>query len=140
MSPYVLDASVVIKWFVPEELSAEARRWRKAKGSLHVPDFFVVEMTNILWKKVLRSELTRDDADAIVTTLLELPLTAHSAVRLLPAAFDLACQLNRTVYDCLYLALAIQIGGRFVTADRRLVNSLAATSFADKIRGLEETP
>lgn len=33
MTPYVLDASVVIKWFVPEELSDEARRWRTVEGS-----------------------------------------------------------------------------------------------------------
>lgn len=75
MSLHVLDASVVIKWFVPEEFSAEARRWRAVEGASHVPDFFFVEVTNIVWKKLMRNELTRDDADVIVATLPLLPLT-----------------------------------------------------------------
>jgi hypothetical protein len=33
-------------------------------------------------------------------------------------------------YDCLYLALAVHLGGRMVTADERLVNSLAGTPWA----------
>lgn len=104
MIPYVLDASVVIKWFVPEEFSDEARRWRTAGGLLHVPDFFFVEAKNIVWKKVMRGDLARDEADAIAVTLLDLPFSRHPAARLLPAAYRLACETGRTVYDCLYLA------------------------------------
>lgn len=140
MSLHVLDASVVIKWFVPEEFSAEARRWRAIEGASHVPDFFFVEMTNIVWKKVMRNELTRDDADAIVATLPRLPLAPHPATRLLPAAYDLACQTGRTVYDSLYLALAADLGGRMVTADLRLVNALANTPHAPYIRWVEDLP
>lgn len=140
MNPYVLDASVVIKWFVPEEFSDEARRWRTAGGLMHVPDFFFVEANNIVWKKVMRDDLAHDDADAIAATLLDLPFSLHPATRLLPAAYKLACETGRTVYDCLYLALAIELGGRMVTADRRLVNALASTPHAAHLCWVEDSP
>ena len=66
MSDFVLDASVVIKCFVPEVHSAEARRWRTVAATFHAPTFFDVEMANILWKKVRRGELIKPQADAIL--------------------------------------------------------------------------
>lgn len=94
---------------------------------LHVPAFFELEIANILWKKIQRSELSRDDADFILGHLPGLPLTRHPDAPLLALAFDLADRTRRTVYDCLYLALAVHLGGRMVTADQRLHNSLTGT-------------
>jgi predicted nucleic acid-binding protein len=54
-----------------------------------------------------------------------LPLARHADASLVVAAFDLADRVGRTVYGCMYLALAVQLGGRMVTADERLVNGLA---------------
>ena len=42
-------------------------------------------------------------------------------------ALALAFQHGCTVYDALYVALALQQGCRLVTADERLVNSLRAS-------------
>jgi predicted nucleic acid-binding protein len=44
------------------------------------------------------------------------------------------------VYDCLYLALAVQLGGPMVTADDRLVNALAGTLWAGHIIKLQDVP
>ena len=49
------------------------------------------------------------------------------------SAFDIAEQYHRTIYDSLYLALAVQLGGRMVTADQRLYNSLTATAMGKHI-------
>ena len=130
MSEIVVDASVGVKWFVPEVHSAEARAWRSGPDTLHVPAFFFdLEIANILWKKVRRAEITRADADLILAQLPALPVTRHPEAPLLAPAFDLADRTQRTVYDCLYLALAVQLGGRMVTADQRLYNSLAGTQW-----------
>ncbi len=77
MSAWVLDASVVIKWFVPEALSMESRRWRRVGGALHAPTLLDTELANILWKKVGWNDLTRSQADRILTRLPWLPLTRH---------------------------------------------------------------
>ena len=141
MSAIIVDASVGVKWFVPEDHAAEARGWRSGPDQLHVPAFFFdLEIANILWKKVRRAEITRADADLILGQLPVLPVTRHPEPPLLASAFDLADRTQRTVYDCLYLALAMQLGGRMVTADQRLYNSLAGTPWAPYLCWVADVP
>jgi predicted nucleic acid-binding protein len=140
MSQWVLDASVVIKWFVPEALTVEARHWRRIAGALHAPSLLDTELANILWKKVCRSDLTRPQADKILRRLPRLPIARHPDSTLLTSAFDIACKAQRTVYDSLYLALALQLGGQTVTADQRLFNALQPTPWAAAIRWVGDVP
>jgi predicted nucleic acid-binding protein len=120
-----------LKWFVPEVHSVEAQHWRNASYELHtLAIFFDIEIANTLWKKIQRAELSAQDASQILGQLPFLPLNRHSEASVLPQAFDLAQQIQRTVYDSLYLALAVQLNGRMVTADQRLYNSVSTTSFA----------
>ena len=136
MSHIVVDASVGLKWFLPEVHSAEACRWRHGPEEFHAPAFFFdLEIANILWKKIRRDEISHADADAdaVLGQLPTLPLTRHPESPLLFAAFDLANRTQRTVYDCLYLALAVQLRGRMLTADLRFFNSLAGTPWAANI-------
>jgi predicted nucleic acid-binding protein len=141
VSVAVVDASVGVKWFVPEVHSAEARQWRNGPDQLHTLAFFFdLEIANILWKKVRRAEITRADADLVLVQLPPLPVTRHPEAPLLASAFDLADRTQRTVYDCLYLALAVQLGGRMVTADQRLHNSLSGTPWAPYICWVADVP
>jgi len=141
MTAAVVDASVGIKWFVPEVHAAEARAWRSGPDELHVPAFFFdLEIANILWKKVRRAEITRADADLILAQLPVLPVIRHPEGPILASAFDLANRTDRTVYDSLYLALAVQLGGRMVTADQRLHNSLAGTPWASYVCWVGDVP
>ena len=141
MSGIVIDASVGVKWFLPEVHAVEARAWRYGPDELHVPSFFFhLEIANILWKKVRSAEIARSDAGLILSQLPALPLTRHPETPLLGAAFDLAEQTQRTVYDCIYLALAVQLGARMVTADKRLCNGLAGTPWARFVCWVEDLP
>jgi predicted nucleic acid-binding protein len=141
MSLYVVDSSVAIKWYVPEVHDAEAQRLRAGGAVLHAPDFLDVEVAAILWKKIRRGVLTRGDADDILNELAGLAMvTRHPTGPLVVPAFDLADRTNRTVYDCLYLALAVRLGGAMVTADDKLVNALAATPWAANITKLQDIP
>lgn len=139
MTSKVVDASVAIKWYVPEAHSAEAYRLRAGAATLHAPDFLLVEMAAILWKKLRKGLLTRQDADDILNDFAGLiALTRHPTEPLVPIAFDLADRSGRTVYDCLYLALAVQLGGVMVTADEKLVNALAGTPWSDNALRLQD--
>jgi predicted nucleic acid-binding protein len=133
MSLLVVDASVGLKWFIPEVQSAAARRLRASGNELHVPSLFDLEFASILWKKIRRSELSRPEADVILAKLLSLPLTRHPDAGLIASAFDFADRTGQTVYDCIYLALALQLAGRFVTADQRFFNNLRQTTLADLV-------
>ncbi len=139
MSVIVVDASIGVKWFVPEVHSAEARQWRSSPDELHtLAVFFDIEIGNVCWKKVQRGEITRTDADQIVAQLPALPLQRHAEGSLISIAFDLAVQTQRTVYDCMYLSLAVQLGGRMLTADQRLFNSLMTTGYAAHLVWVED--
>ena len=69
-----------------------------------------------------------------------LPVTRCPDSPLLAAAFDLAERTDRTVYDCVYLALAVQLGGRMVTADQRLHNTPAGTPWASHVCWVGDLP
>jgi predicted nucleic acid-binding protein len=140
MTPFIVDSSVVIKWFVPESLSAEALRVRDGGTPMHAPDFLDAEVGNIVWKKLRRGVLTRVVADSILAKLPFLAIVQHFTRLLVPPAFDIAARAGRTVYDCLYLTLAVQLGGQMVTADDKLVNSLAGSPWAAHIIKLQDVP
>jgi len=54
----------------------------------------------------------------------KIPSTPTSS--LLKDAFAIAATFDRTVYDCIYVALSVASNVPLVTADERLVNALAA--------------
>jgi predicted nucleic acid-binding protein len=140
MTAFTVDASVAIKWFVPEIFQADAQRLQNSACELHVPTLFDVELGNILWKKIRKGELTRPESDDILAQVSILPLTRHSELPLLTSAFDLAVRAQRSVYDCLYLALAIQRSAPMVTADQKLYNVLSATPWAKNLCWIEDVP
>ena len=97
----MIDASVVIKWYVPEEHRDQAIRLLNLAASgemeFHIPDLMYCEAGNILWKKVRLGELTGREAAGIAAALLEVPKTVHPSTALLPAALQAACVLDRPV-------------------------------------------
>ena len=119
-----VDASVVIKWFVPETLSDEARLLLGDRLSLHAPDLVLVEFANTIWKKVRRGELA--DYRPYIDELPNLSevITLYPAYDLLATTARIAQKLDHPVYDCLYLACAEATGSMLVTADRRFANKI----------------
>ena len=134
MSAYVVDARVAVKWYVPEEVHSEAAlRLLEPGNELHVPDLLMAETGNILWKKSRRREIAPGEARRIARALLAVPLTVHPTAPLLEGAMEIATLSDRTVYDSLYVALAVGLGVPLVTADRRLANALERSPFGQHI-------
>ena len=122
---YVLDASVMIKWFIPEIYWEQASRLQSyPESSLHMPDFAQLECTSILSKKVRRKEIKIEEANQIQALLLQMPVQMHPWQDLLLDAGQVAHETYRSVYDCVYLVLAKQINGKMVTADKKLYLAL----------------
>ena len=137
----MIDASIGVKWFVPEVQSAEALALLEAGFRRHVPALFFTEVTQTLWKKVhQRRELSQDEGREGVHSLLLMPLSVHASNPLLDAAFEIAMETGRTVYDSLYLALAVSLGCRLVTADLRLFNALQGGQRAASVVLLSDIP
>lgn len=75
MRRHVVDAGVVIKWFVEEVQADQARELQDDQYELFAPDLLWPESGNILWKKVQRGELMADEARLICAGLLKQPIT-----------------------------------------------------------------
>ena len=125
MSTRVIDASVVVKLYFEEEHSEAAEGLVAEAEGLMAPDFIWAETANVIWKRQRRGDITADAAIDIARQVLALPITVHPSAELVPDALDLAVRYKRTVYDSLYLALALRTKSVLVTGDLRLVNALA---------------
>jgi predicted nucleic acid-binding protein len=121
-SDFVIDSGVAIKWYVPENYEADAKRFLDPAYMLHVPELFYPEFGNVLWKKarLLKSpEINVDEGRRMLQLLRGITLTVHPMAPLLEMAYDLAVGPERpAVYDACYLILAKVLGCRLVTADR----------------------
>jgi predicted nucleic acid-binding protein len=125
---YVLDSSVAIKWVLIEPGRDKAIRlrdaYRQGQHELIAPDWFVLEVMNVLGKSAARKTITPTEAAQGYALVLQDAPIFHPSRPLASAAFRLALQHQRAVYDCLYLALALQEKCELVTADDALVRQL----------------
>lgn len=126
MSVFVVDASVVIKWFVPEVHSDAARRLLQSENQYLAPDLLFAETANTIWKKVRRGEVSRRDGEGLVADVGRAAVQTVPCRALAADAYALASASGRTVYDAMYLALALRLDTRLITADERLAGALAA--------------
>lgn len=130
----VIDASVVAATLPDEPHKAAARAMFASGDELHVPDLIYAEVGNVLWKKTLRGGLEPAEVPELLVDLLRLPLVVTPSSALLERAVSIALITRRTVYDCLYLALAVRLQTTMETADEKLVNALASGPLARYVR------
>ena len=133
MNRFVLDASVAIKWAMPsarEPLTDESQQWLRryidAEVEFIVPDVFWAEVGNVLWKGTRQRRWQQDQAEAVAADMRARDFATVSSLVLLPEALRIAFAYDRSIYDSLYVALAVQSKTELITADERLANALAA--------------
>jgi predicted nucleic acid-binding protein len=117
----VIDASVAVKWILPEPGSDDAAALRTADADLIAPSLVVAEIGNAIWKAARRGDIGRSDAAKALRTAV-----AHfSAIMpfddLAETAIEMAIDLRHPIYDCLYLALARRENAPLATADEAMV-------------------
>jgi predicted nucleic acid-binding protein len=133
VSHVVVDASVAVKWYLPENGEALAdqafallNKYEKNEVQFVVPDLFYVEIASAIWKAVRVGRVPRAFGDQALLLLTQREFTTVPSLKLLDQAFRIATNHGRTVYDSLYVALAVQTKSHLITADERLANSLAS--------------
>ena len=107
-------------------------------GRFHAPAFLTLEIGNVLAKKPRRNELTHVEAEGIWRAFRQAPIRRHADETLVLAAFDLAQHTRTTLYDNLYLALAVELDIAFLTADRKFYQALETTPYRQRIFRIEE--
>lgn len=126
--PAVVDASVVVKWLLTEPDSAAAieqrRQWHTEGVVPAAPDFLLIELHNILWKKLQRGDITPDAPILSYAPTFGLDVNWFPFEPILPLAWSLSVRYDISIYDALYAGLAQHLRAMFFTADTRLAERL----------------
>jgi len=138
--PRVIDASVVIKWYVIEHDSQEAITLLDSEESFLAPDLLFAECASIVAKLVRRGTMTTTRALDIVNALVDGPFTTVTSAQIANDALRIALSSPAAVspYDASYIALAMRLNTRCITADRKLIEKLRGTSAADHVTLLSD--
>ena len=133
MSVLVLDSSVAVKFTFPmanepylDQALELLDSYETGKTELVVPDIFWAEIGNVAWKGVRQRRWSRAVAETAITELQTQNFSTVPSRELIQQAVAIALNYDRSVYDSLYVALAITTRSTLVSADERLVNALAA--------------
>jgi predicted nucleic acid-binding protein len=113
-----------------ESLTAQSlellERYTDGAINFIVPDVFWAEIGNVMWKGVRQRRWSSAVAESAIEGIRDRNFFTISSLALLPEAIRIALVNDRSVYDCFYVALAIQFKIEMITADERLANALAA--------------
>jgi predicted nucleic acid-binding protein len=121
----VIDASFLLKLFLPEEKSDLAHQlwnsWIDDSVEITVPTLLMFEAASVIRNKVHRRIVEEDDASEIIERMKRMDMTLVYSDDLLDAAWEIGARLkSAALYDCFYLALADLLDAPLWTADKRL--------------------
>lgn len=134
----VIDSSVAVKWYVLEEGHQHAAHLFLGGHELVAPDILLAETANVFRRKVRGAAMSDAQATEAMRRLRREFRGFTPSSELVDRAFALSSKLDHSVYDCLYLALALAAEGRvLVTADIKFAAKAANTGFGDKVLELQ---
>lgn len=138
---FVVDASVAVKWIVDED------EWLLALGlldkinDLRAPDFVLIEIGNVLWKKARRNEISIDQANEAMDQVPHYFDVLAPSAPLTSRALRIASVVGHPIYDCLYFAYAEREGATFITRDRRAhVKAQQLSGFSSRLLDGSSSP
>jgi len=121
---YVLDCSVAAKWVLPESDRAPALVWfdRYASGEvlLIAPDLLLAEFASLIAKRQRRKEVSVAQAQKAFSLMVNCAPRMFDMRPLLLRALGLSLEYQLSLWDCVYLALAVEHDCPVLTADVRL--------------------
>lgn len=131
MAAFVIDASATLPWCFADEATqatnALLTRLRTGDEAI-APAHWPAEVANALLVAVRRRRISSQDANQFIEDLDVLPIRVDSTSNSLLRAtvFPLAEQYNLTIYDAVYLELALREGLPLATLDDDLRKAAGA--------------
>jgi predicted nucleic acid-binding protein len=124
---FVIDASVVVSWYFPDELhpTADAAARMIAQGSVTTPELFWFELRNVLLVGERGGRISQIETARLLKLVNELPIEVdHEPDEGL--ILSLARTHKLTVYDAAYLEVALRRSLPLATLDRAIVKAALA--------------
>ena len=121
---FVLDCSVAAKWVLPEPDRAPAlelfERYISGEVLLIAPDILLAEFASLLAKRNRRKQISPEQAHEAFSFMTKCAPRLVDVRPRLFRALDLSLQYRLSLWDCVYLALAVEYECPVLTADVRL--------------------
>ena len=122
----VIDASIAVKWFIPEAGTKYAHQILEEYDHLVAPELIRIEVISAITKAVRTGRIEREKAeescqdwqsvvDKGIITLI--PDSLH-----LETATALSLDLTHAFQDCIYLAIAKKSTASLVTLDKKMLD------------------
>ena len=124
----VLDASISLSWFFPDERTGftDAALELAAREECWVPALWQLEFPNALLAAERKRRLTRAERLQVLDEAARLRLRIDGRTHELRAISALAEQHDLSTYDAAYLELAARLDSALITLDRNLAAAGAA--------------
>ncbi len=126
---FVLDASVVLAWLLPDERSEFAQRLiaRAVHERPRAPSLLLLEVGNALLQAERRTRLRRASRLELMDAFTALPIALEPvAAETILRASELAAIHSLTLYDACYLELAISRACSLASVDDALCKAARA--------------
>jgi predicted nucleic acid-binding protein len=114
----VIDSSVALQWVLPEPGVEASEPYLRARDSVG-PDVVLVEVANVLAKKVRAGNLTGNEAIEALQIVRDGFARLVASEPLISRSLELSIALSHPVYDCVFLACAERLQAKLVTRDAR---------------------
>ncbi len=129
MKELVIDASVVLKWYLPDEEFAQKalnllHRHVSGETALFAPTILSYEILNALLVAERMGRVNEEITKNAFNAFLDLEINFLNPFSDYPGIISLARSFHRSVYDASYLGLAKKMNVDFLTGDKRLYNAV----------------
>ena len=122
----IIDASVVVKWFIEENDSDKAvfirDKFIDGKVELYVPTLLYFEVLNALKYSQLFRPTELEDAGESIENYGFKVISIKNEIR--KHMIKVAVDYNLSIYDASYLGLSIGLEKIFCTADEKIIKKL----------------
>jgi len=129
MNNFVVDASVVLKWYLPDEQGVSQalsllEDFVEGGLRLHAPNLIDYEFVNAMWVAGKMGRIAVEDRDAAAKNFINIEIIRVDIGGFFENLLRLATEYNRSCYDASYLALSEHVGVPLITGDKRLYNAV----------------
>lgn len=124
----IIDTSALLRLFVPDGAVPDGLEefFHGVNQGRHyalAPELLLAEAGNVIWKYMQAGILTSEEGKAMFKDIVDMPVRLIGHKKLVKHSLELAEMYNLTMYDSLFIALALEQGGVVFTADNKMLET-----------------
>ena len=124
----VIDTSALIRFYIPDgDLPKEFEQLihdiERGTIVLIAPELIIAEIGQVIWKKWKQKVVNAQEAQDLLKAILDCPFRILSHREYIVPALAIAQANNLTVYDSLFLAIALRYKAELITVDDILLRN-----------------